>query len=858
MSNASSSNPQSTGNLSDTRVQDILLDLERSAQDSRVWFETEYGMGEVLFQNGKMVRARLGGARGQTALLRLLAINDGKYGIEPCTVASGEPIVVDVASLAELHSTRKAEWNELCSHAPPLSSVLRLTAGGADVRDSSRGIQRVILVLIDGRRTLMQVLEESSFEPVETLKVVTKAIEDGLVQQAPQPNTLFPLASSGDASGVLPRFATPPPMRRLDPTSSGPLVDPVSWRHATLVGLGTHRTETTDAVRSLSPSPIIELGRGPASSPGQAGATVPEVPSLIKTVIHGFGLGRRASSARALAAASASRLASDHGLEAHHAQERVKPRRISENGPKPIVDVVPNPSEEVDVGSGGEAGTSFAEAQSEHAGSATEGQRRFIDRYEILLRIGRGGMGTVYLCRLSSADVGFRRLFALKLLRSHLSSDTQAAKDFLEEARVAGQLHHSNVVAVYDAGFHLKQPYLVMDYVEGCSFKELMRSLPSRSPYLILPIVIDALRGLHAAHTLQDDSGSELRLVHCDVSPENILVGVDGTCRLTDFGVARKADRALGATTRGKPGYVSPEQITGKSLDHRADIFSMGVVLWAALTGKRLFTGETVEQILHQVCNKAIPPPSAIGAESSPALDAAVLKALARDPQERFESAEEMLTALSHSAVTRDGLATSKEIASWVREAAGDELSQRRLAILDASRTAPTLAPPEATASESEGEDKGGPESTHIVLTREILSPSDNGQEALRAIPVGDGQPQHDDSDAPDHGDAPPAYPGPLDSRRGVELEVQSLFYGAESGTARIPRSISPKNFPAVTRPVPAASGRRRALSSWLLIGLVTVVVGAAVALYLRTTSKTGNQPGHAPATTTEPRAPGP
>ncbi len=233
-----------------------------------------------------------------------------------------------------------------------------------------------------------------------------------------------------------------------------------------------------------------------------------------------------------------------------------------------------------------------------------------------------------------------------------------------------------------------------MDYVEGCSFKELMRSLPSRSPYLLLPIVIDALRGLHAAHRLQDETGNDLRLVHCDVSPENMLVGVDGTCRLTDFGVARKADRALGATTRGKPGYVSPEQITGQSLDHRADIFSMGVVLWGALTGKRLFTGETVEEILQQVCNKAVPPPSALGAQSTPTLDAIVLRALSRDPKGRFDSAEEMLTALSQAAISQDGLATSKEIASWVREAAGSELTQRRLAILDASRSTPTMPPP--------------------------------------------------------------------------------------------------------------------------------------------------------------------
>ncbi len=430
LSNASSFNHNNTGNLGETRVHDILSDLEKSAQDARVWFETEYGMGEVLFQNGKMVKARLGGARGQTALLRLLAVNDGKYGIESCSVAAGVAIVPDVQSLAELHSSRKAEWNELCSNAPPLSSVLRLTASGADVRDSSRGIQRVILVLIDGRRTLMQVLEESSFEPVETLKVVTKAIDDGLVQQALQPSTLFPLATAGDASGILPRFATPAPIPRLDPTSSGSAGAPASWRHATLVGLGTHRSSTAESARGLAPSPIIDLGQISSAGSAHLSDKSPDVSSLVKTVIHGFGLGRRASSARALAAATTKSIESDPTAEANVPRGNIVSRGNIENAPRPIVDVSEPPAREGDRGETDEPGQPLEESPRGVASAPDDGQKRYIDRYEILLRIGRGGMGTVYLCRLSSANVGFKRLFALKLLRSHLSSDTQAAKDF--------------------------------------------------------------------------------------------------------------------------------------------------------------------------------------------------------------------------------------------------------------------------------------------------------------------------------------------------------------------------------------------------------------------------------------------
>jgi serine/threonine-protein kinase len=214
-----------------------------------------------------------------------------------------------------------------------------------------------------------------------------------------------------------------------------------------------------------------------------------------------------------------------------------------------------------------------------------------------------------------------------------------------------------------------------------------------------LPIIIDALAGLHAAHTLQDESGAELRLVHCDVSPENLLVGVDGTCRLTDFGVARKANRSIGATTKGKPGYVSPEQIAGQTFDHRADIFSMGVVLWNSLTGQKLFSGASIEETLEQVCTKEIPAPSAIGIVSSPPkLDRVVLRALSREPSERFSTADDMLTALREIELPIGELATTREIAAWVREVAGGELTQRRLAILDASRR-PTL-PPESPNAE--------------------------------------------------------------------------------------------------------------------------------------------------------------
>jgi serine/threonine-protein kinase len=261
---------------------------------------------------------------------------------------------------------------------------------------------------------------------------------------------------------------------------------------------------------------------------------------------------------------------------------------------------------------------------------------------------------------------------------------------FLQEARIAAKIYDPHVVGIVDVGMYGSQPYLVMDYVEGGSFQQLLRRHPRyRPPRLIVPLLLDALGGLHAAHTLTDDDGAQLELVHCDVSPHNMLVGVDGTCRLSDFGIA-KAAAAAGTRgvigSHGKPGYLSPEQAAGRSFDHRADLFSLGVVMWNALTGERLFSARDVNEALENVLQKKIPPPSSVGLRPPACLDAICLKALARDPDARFQSAEEMLRALRSVAIREDLLAPSSDVARWVTSTFGEDLQARRLAVLDASR----------------------------------------------------------------------------------------------------------------------------------------------------------------------------
>jgi serine/threonine protein kinase len=253
-------------------------------------------------------------------------------------------------------------------------------------------------------------------------------------------------------------------------------------------------------------------------------------------------------------------------------------------------------------------------------------------------------------------------------------------RSFLREARIGGMLNHPNILGVVDVGNYNGQPFLVLDYVEGTSLAEMLSGGQPPAPALVMPVLLDALRGLQAAHEQTDPKGRRLGIVHCDVSPHNIIVGLDGAARITDFGSARQA--AEGAPGEedlpavGKPGYMSPEQLCGNPLDARTDVFAMGVVMWTALTGKKLFVDPSYEQTIINVLRKKIDPPSTTGAPAS--LDDVCLRALARSPEGRYQSAEEMRVAL-HAVASAEGLlASTAEISRWVKRIAGEALEERR------------------------------------------------------------------------------------------------------------------------------------------------------------------------------------
>jgi eukaryotic-like serine/threonine-protein kinase len=321
-----------------------------------------------------------------------------------------------------------------------------------------------------------------------------------------------------------------------------------------------------------------------------------------------------------------------------------------------------------------------------------------VGRYRMYQIIGSGGMATVHLGRLVGAE-GFGRTVAIKRLRSQFLTEPEMVQAFLDEARLATRIRHPNVVTTIDVVTKNGEVFLVMEYVDGEPLSGLYRRSETQGrtipPPVAVAVVVGALRGLHAAHEAVSESGEPLNIVHRDVSPHNILVGVDGLAQVLDFGIAKALGRQQ--TTRdgrikGKFGYMAPEQLSGHGVTRKTDVFAMGIVLWELLTGRRLFRGNDEAQTITRVLFGAVAAPSTTLRSSPRELDPIVLRALERDPIKRFASAEEMAAALE-SVLTP---ATPGVVGEWVRSVAEDDLKARALRVRDIEMHSKTGAWPDA------------------------------------------------------------------------------------------------------------------------------------------------------------------
>ncbi len=303
---------------------------------------------------------------------------------------------------------------------------------------------------------------------------------------------------------------------------------------------------------------------------------------------------------------------------------------------------------------------------------------RRVGRYALYSEIASGGMATVYLGR-QRGQAGFARTVAIKRLHPQHAKEPDFVAMFLDEARLAARIRHPNVVPTLDVVATEGELFLVMEYVQGESLARLLRASrqkKERPPTrVIAAIMADTLHGLHAAHEATSEKGDPLGLVHRDVSPHNILVGSDGAARVVDFGVAKASGRIQ--TTRegqlkGKIAYMAPEQITG-SVTRKTDVYAASVVLWEALTTKRLFSGENDASVMNQVINSKVSPPGQHVEGLDPAWDEIVLKGLERDEERRWATARDMAMAIE----SRLQLARATEVGAWVESLAHQSLAKR-------------------------------------------------------------------------------------------------------------------------------------------------------------------------------------
>lgn len=281
--------------------------------------------------------------------------------------------------------------------------------------------------------------------------------------------------------------------------------------------------------------------------------------------------------------------------------------------------------------------------------------QRWVGRYELIHRLAHGGMATVYLGR-AKGKAGFEKIVAVKVIHPHLAAEAEFVGMFLDEARIAARIHHPHVVETLDLGESDSAYYMVMEFIEGENLAALVRVLEGeRLPIpVVLQLIADTLEGLGAAHELRDPAGHPYELVHRDVSPHNILINLDGWAKVGDFGIMKAAGKASNTRTgelRGKLAYMSPEQARGDGrVDHRTDLFAVGVITWELLTGQRLFACPSEAATLEKVIACVIPPlgdsrPELEGHQAlRVGLEALLVRVLSADPELRHANTSEMLS----------------------------------------------------------------------------------------------------------------------------------------------------------------------------------------------------------------------
>ena len=468
--------------------------------------------------------------------------------------------------------------------------------------------------------------------------------------------------------------------------------------------------------------------------------------------------------------------------------------------------------------------------------------------YTLHKRIGMGGMAEIFL---ATTEVhGLSKRLVLKRILPTLSNDEQLIHMLIEEARLCANLKHPNLVEVYDLDQTEDLYYITMEFVEGKDLRKTLSSCANKKvgfpTTIALYIIIEILKGLHYAHTQKHPDGSNLGIVHRDVSPSNIFLAYNGAVKLGDFGIAKAANRKATASgvLKGKFGYLAPEQVTGAKLDQRADIFATGIVLYELLTGRRLYSADSDLLALTQVQEATIDPPlEKVRPDLSKALVDIVKKALSKAPEDRFQTAKQLHDELFEYVTTVKAVASAKDLTLLMSQLFPDESPHKiEISTDNDDKTQASHVLPEELSQNNDTvlaqpyDSDSNPLVIEQPRTEHILDPSEQVE------------PQQEAASA----SIPAIQINPSNNMNSVQ-PPNSLF-------SRLPKP-KPANLPVLTpasEPQTTSSPTRKTIKDiiegmdrWrfiaLCIGVITLVMGILVGVFVASTTPS---PQQAPPTT--------
>ena len=335
---------------------------------------------------------------------------------------------------------------------------------------------------------------------------------------------------------------------------------------------------------------------------------------------------------------------------------------------------------------------------------------RQFGKYTLLERIATGGMAEVWRAR-AHGMAGFEKILVIKRILDHLGQDDEFVRLFIDEARIAVSLLHVNIVQVFELGEVDGAYFIAMEYVHGLDLARLAsrsRKVGAFPVPIACLVICEVLKALDFAHQRRDEQGEPLNIVHCDISPQNVLLSFAGEVKITDFGISRAGFQAKSQheVIRGKYAYMSPEQVGGKPLDGRTDLFSTSIVLFELVTGRRLFKARTREETLARVRRAEVPSPKGYRPEISDDLERLLLKALSKRPEDRFQTAGEMHEAMTTIMVREGYRVTNTDLANYMmqvieavqtqrgrkRNRSGRAMPPSAVVVLSAEASAPPLS----------------------------------------------------------------------------------------------------------------------------------------------------------------------